>query len=322
MFDCIFVLQFNDMPKFTVNEFRKKYSDDAACLDKVFKLRYGKLEACPECQCKAEFRRITTRRCYQCKHCYAQFYPTAGTPLEKTTTPLSDWFYVIYLFTTTRNGVAAKEIERQLGCTYKTAWRMGHCIRALISGMDIEMLNGFVDMDETYVGSSSKNWSKEKRKAAKQDTYIRKGKEVMRARNLGTKKPVFAMKQRNGSVIAYSIPTITKETVFSCIQQHVSKDAIVSTDESSLYTYLNRDLGMKHGTVKHKNDEYRNGSFCTNSVEGFFSQLKRTIYGTHISVSQKYIQNYISEVTFRQNNRNHPEGMFEAMIQQFKPITL
>jgi len=128
------------MAKFTINEFRSRYSDEHVCLDKLFTLRYGKLEACPECQCPASFRRITTRRCYQCKQCYAQFYPTAGTVFEKTRTSLVDWFYIMYLFTTTRNGVSAKEIQRQIGVTYKTAWRMGHCIRQLIGGMDAEQL--------------------------------------------------------------------------------------------------------------------------------------------------------------------------------------
>src|SRR5579862_3744596 len=136
------------MTKFTVKEFRAMYPNEEACLDKIFVWRYGSLEACPKCQCIAKWRRIPTRRCYQCASCYEQFYPTAGTPFEKTRTGLQDWFYIIHLFVTTRNGVAAKEIERQIGCTYKTAWRMGHQIRALFGGQTVEQLKGIIEVDE------------------------------------------------------------------------------------------------------------------------------------------------------------------------------
>src|SRR5688572_26500637 len=145
------------MSKFTIREFREVYHSDAACLDKLFKLRYGNLDYCPECAQQTQFRRITTRRCYQCRKCYAQFYPTAGTVFEKTRTPLRDWFYVIYLFSVTRNGVAAKEIERQIGVTYKTAFRMGHCIRKLLAGISPDKLKGIIEIDEIYIGGLQKN---------------------------------------------------------------------------------------------------------------------------------------------------------------------
>ena len=99
------------MSKFTYTSFKKQFPNNRACMDYIFKLRYGHLEACPECACPAEWRPIRTRKSYQCRHCYAQFYPMAGTVFEKTKIPLLDWFYIIFLFTTTRNGVAAKEIE-------------------------------------------------------------------------------------------------------------------------------------------------------------------------------------------------------------------
>lgn len=309
---------------FTLTEFRKHYNTDAACLDKIFQLRYGKLEACPECQCVAKWRRITTRRCYQCTSCYAQFYPTAGTPFEKTRTPLADWFYIIYLFTTTRNGVAAKEIERQLGVTYKCAFRMGHCIRALIGGMDTEILKGFVEFDESYSGGAFKNKSKQKRKEIRdnQERYIdRKGIERIRNRNTDGKASVFAMVERGGKVIAYTVPKITKATVFTLATKHIDKNAIVSTDESRLYDDLG-SIGFEHGRVLHAVEQYRNGMFCTNTIEGYFSQLKRTIKGTHLHVSEEYLQNYINECSFRYNNRKTPNQMFDAIIGNFKPVTI
>ena len=150
--------------KFTIRDFQKLYPNEETCLDKIFTWRYGKLEACPKCQCVASFRRITTRRCYQCTECYEQFYPTAGTVFEKTRTSLLDWFYIIHLFVATRNGVSAKEIERQLGVTYKTAWRMGHQIRKLIAdGFSQEHLEGVIECDESYVGGKNANRHKDKK---------------------------------------------------------------------------------------------------------------------------------------------------------------
>jgi len=98
---------------YTIAQFRKEYGNDARCLDRLFTISYGKIEGCPGCGVVgAEFRRITTRRCYQCRVCYHQLYPTKGTIFEKTRTPLTYWFYAMYLMTTTRNGVSAKELER------------------------------------------------------------------------------------------------------------------------------------------------------------------------------------------------------------------
>jgi len=119
------------MKKFTINEFRATYPDDGACLDKIYQLRYNGL-ICPKCESDKAFHRVKGRRSYQCPSCGFQIYPTQGTIFEKTTTPLTHWFYAIYLQTTTRNGVAAKELERQLNICYKTALRMAHQIKILM----------------------------------------------------------------------------------------------------------------------------------------------------------------------------------------------
>lgn len=146
--------------KYTINQFRREFSNDDICLDTILKLRYTKMPCCPRCsQCSQQttFKRIPGRRSYQCsyKDCQYQLYPTAGTVFEKTRTSLKDWFYVIYLMTSTRNGVASKEVERQLGVTYKCALRMTHCIRQLMSSGSA-LLSGIVEVDEAYIGGSNK----------------------------------------------------------------------------------------------------------------------------------------------------------------------
>src|SRR6478672_10923667 len=119
------------MRKYTITEFRQDYPNDDACLDKIFKLRFTNL-VCPKCENDKPFTRVKNRRSYQCPCCGFQVYPTEGTIFEKTTTPLTYWFYAIFLQTTTRNGVAAKELERQLNVCYKTALRMAHQIKKLM----------------------------------------------------------------------------------------------------------------------------------------------------------------------------------------------
>ncbi|HEX5003046.1 MAG TPA: IS1595 family transposase [Bacteroidia bacterium] len=287
------------MAKFTIEEFRKAYPSDAACLDKVFKMRYGSVTECPKCNRETQFRRISTRRCYQCRLCYAQFYPTAGTIFEKSRVSLQDWFYIIYLFASTRNGVSSKEIERILGVTYKCAFRMGHQIRKLLETVPAEKLTGVVEMDETYIGGKQIN---------------------VTGRTLGQKKPVFGMVERLGNVRAYHVPDVKKSTIMPIVHEQVDKKASVNTDDYPLYTNLPKEGFKLHSAINHTLKRYRDGATSTNTIEGYFGQLKRMINGTHIHVSDKYLQAYIVESCFRYNHRSYPTEMFNLMIGQIKPI--
>ena len=288
------------MKTYSYSDFKKQYPDEMACIAKIFELRYGHLEACPACACPASWKKIRTRRCYQCRHCYEQFYPTAGTVFEKTRTPLLAWFFCIHLMTTTRNGVAAKEIERQLGVTYKTAFKMGHCIRKLMDQIGVNQLKNFVDLDETYVNHGKKDES---------------------GRSAHNQSAVFGMVERTGDVKAFAVPNVRKETLFPLIDKHVDKDAKISTDEFAVYTNIKRDLNREHGSIKHQLEIYRDGWVSTNSVESYFSSLKRMISGTHIHIKQKYLQNYVGECSFRYNHRKNQLGMFEAILMNLPKVS-
>ena len=140
-------------PEFSVRDFFARFPDDEACLQHIMDVRFGMRHVCRKCGVEATFHRMSDRRAFACAACGDHVYPTAGTVFEDTRTPLQLWFYAIYLFVTTRHGVSGKELQRQLGVTYKTAWRMGMKIRELIGSTEnFDMLQGHVEMDEAYVG--------------------------------------------------------------------------------------------------------------------------------------------------------------------------
>jgi transposase len=142
----------------TIRDLFKKFPNDEACLEHIFNVRFGQNHTCPKCEREAKWYPIKSERAYSCQWCGHHIHPTVGTLFENTRTPLQLWFYAMFMFTTTRNGVSAKELQRQLGVTYKTAWRMGHKIREHMAAIDgDEPLSGTVQVDETYIGGYERN---------------------------------------------------------------------------------------------------------------------------------------------------------------------
>jgi transposase len=284
--------------KYTFKQFQSQYKDDDACLDAILARRYGAVEACPHCGVLGKLTRIQGRRAYACKEgCHT--YPCAGTIFEHSSTPLALWFHAMYLMTATRNGVSAKELQRQLGVTYKCAWRIGHQLRILMAGRNESNtptpMTGHIEVDETYVGG------------------IRKG--GKRGRGAEGKTIVFAMLQREGNIKGQVVPNVKRNTLRPIIGANVAQGSIVSSDELRTYRKLS-DQGYRHGMVNHSAEQYVNGIHHVNGVEGFWSHLKRGISSTHVSVSGKHLQKYVEEFSFRYNNRQTPEQMFARMLQQ------
>ena len=280
--------------KFTIQDFRQQFPNDAACLREVMRLRFGSVTVCPHIDCGKEtkFHRVKGRRCFECQWCGYQMYPTKGTIFEKSSTPLQLWFYAIYLMTATRSGVSAKELQRQLGVTYKTAWRMAHEIRKLMGRRHPIQLRGHVEIDDAYIGGE------------------RSG---LRGRGARGKTIVIGMVQRAGQIRAKTVPDLRRSTVMPLICQTVSPAANISTDEYTTYSTL-KQLGYRHKTIQHGAGEYVRGRTHTQTIEGFWSQLKRSISGTHVWVSKRHLQRYVDEFAFRFNQRHEPEPMFTVLL--------
>jgi transposase-like protein len=208
----------------------------------------------------------------------------------------------MYLFTTTRHGVPAKELQRQLSVNYKTAWRMGHEIRKYLGLVDgDDKLSGHIEADEVYIGG--------KMKRAKG----RKGKV------LANKVIVVGMVERGGKVMTKVVPDATTESLEQTLVANIEPGSRITTDEHKSYRYLAL-AGFKHGTVLHSREEYVRGDDHTNTIEGFWSLIQRAIKGTHVHVSRQHMAKYLSEFEFRWNLRKSPEAMFPVLLRRLATL--
>jgi transposase len=292
----------NNVQPFSVREFFERFPTEEACLDHLMELRYGLRHPCDKCLHLSTFHRLADRPAYTCAHCGHNVHPMAGTIFQDTRTPLRMWFYAIYLFVTTRHGVSGKELQRQLGVTYKTAYRMGMQIRKLMEAADLGgLLTGHIEIDEAYIGG--------RRSGGK------------RGRGAPGKTIVMVMVERGGRMTAQVIPDVRKETLRDVVLDNIEPGAVVSTDELMSYGLLTGD-SYTHGAVKHAAKEWswydwRTGeTFHTNSVEGFWRLFKASVRSTHIHISEKRMAAYLAEFCYRSNHRQFGNAMFDLLISR------
>jgi transposase-like protein len=288
------------MKRYTINEFRLDYPDNDACLDKLFELRYKNL-VCPKCEGIKPYSRVKGRKCYQCPDCSHQISPMADTVFEKSSTPLTHWFLVIFMQSITRNGVSAKEIERTINVCYKTALRMSHQVKKLMASKNDVPLFGVIEVDESYHGGKFKNKHNSERKRMKEEGIA------------DNKVGVMGFVCRGGEVRAKVMNDA--KTFKERVRENVDRQSVIITDSHSAYYGLEVDF-YKHEIINHVANEFKRGEAHTNTVENFWSNLKRTIKGTHISVSPKHLQKYVDEVAFRYMNRDNQDKMFELILSR------
>lgn len=291
------------MNKFSLKDFFVRFPDDNACLEEIKNIRWSNGIKCSECKKITKFYKVTGRTAYACEFCGKHVYPLAGTILHKTTTPLQYWFYAMYLMTKTRSGISAKQLQRELGVTYKTAWRMFKQIRMLMAENGGGLLEGIVEVDETFVGGKTSN-RKSKFGVGSTDKEILMG-----------------MVQRGGNVYIKHIPNTGKWTLINQIKENVSPKAKVYTDEFGSYISLPK-FGYYHDSVTHSHSQYTKGEVHTQNIENVWSHLKRGITGVYRVVSAKYLQAYADEYAFRYNNRTLDGGMFDLLIKQIGAVKI
>jgi transposase len=283
----------------TIAELFERFPDDA-CLAQVFESRDGHGHACPNCRRSAKWYRIKATRAYACQWRGWHIHPTSGTLFEDTRTPLRLWFYAVYLFTTSRHGVPAKELQRQLGVTYKTAWRMGHEIRRHMAAAESDPpLGGQVEVDETYIGGVNEG--------------------AGRGRGLENEAILLGMVQRGAKAITKVIPDASRQRLLREIGRNLRRGGAVHTDEFAGCGGL-EGRGCKHRTVNHSRDEYASADGRgTQHVEGYFSRLKSSIRGTHVSASPKHLPKHAGEFECRHNRRKRPTKVLDELLSAFPP---
>ena len=290
------------MKQTSVRQFFKQFPDDDACLEHLFNVRFGQGHVCPKCEREAKWYRLTNEQAYSCQWCGHHIHPMVGSIFEKSRTPLQLWFYAIFLFTTSRHGVSGKELQRQLGVTYKTAWRMAGLIRDHMAACDGDAPLGgngeVVEVDETYVGG------------------VRSGK---KGRGAAGKTIVLGMIEREGRVITKVVPDGTKKSLAMNVARNVEPEAQIVADMHPSYDALDRKFDLTR--VNKDRDGYvgPNGEHV-NSIENFWRHLKKSIEGTHISVSPKYLERYTKEFEYRFNRRMTPETMLDELLSRFPEL--
>jgi transposase-like protein len=272
------------------------------------KMRWPNGAACPHCggadpytitPGKSTKARTTRKGLYKCRACRKQFTVTVGTVFEDSHIPINKWMQAIYLLCSSKKGISAHQLHRMLGITYKSAWFMAHRLRyAMTQTPLVEKLGGIVEADETYIGGKVRP-----RNFVKGQPY----KANRRGAHTDNKIAVVALVERGGRVRAFPMEKVTAANVHEVINANVRSDAHLMTDESSLYPAIGKHM-KAHDAVKHSNNEYVRGTAHTNTVEGFFSLLKRGINGIYHHVGKGHVGRYVDEFSFRYDYRKVTDG--------------
>lgn len=279
--------------KYTVTDMRADFPDEAACLMWLKDYLYPDGIECKICKKVTPHHLMKTRKSFSCEVCGHHVHPTADTIFHKSSTPLTKWFEAIYLMSATRSGISAKQLERTLGVTYKTAWRMFHQIRKMM-GDDDGNLSGEVEVDEMYLGGNP----------TKRSTVKANDSQV-----------VFGMVQRGSKAKVRHVASSKEPVLMPLIWAGVEAKSTIFSDEHSSYRKLH-EHGYQHETIRHSYKEYVQGTVHTQNIENLWSNMKRGIKGVYRHVDAQYLQAYADEYAFRYSHRNDFQPMFWALLNR------
>lgn len=283
------------MKTYTIKDFDKQFPTDDACLELLKSKRWPDGIYCDKCEKVTTHYRIKERKVYCCEFCGHTVSPTAGTIFHKSDTPLRSWFHAIFLMSSTKTGISAKQLERELGVTYKTAWRIFKHVRMLMAE-SVNPLTGHVEVDETYIGGKSHG---------------------KRGRGATGKAIAMGMVERNGKAIVQVVPDVKARTLLPMIERNIAKEnkTIVFTDELRSYSNVQK-LGYAHEVVQHAAKQYVFGNAHVNTVESLWSTIKRGIDGVNHNVSPLYLQSYLDSYIYRYNHRKDEKPIFLSLLDR------
>lgn len=282
-----------------LQELIQKFSNEQDCRAFLVQQRWNGSPVCPYCGCEKWYS-IENGKRFKCgsKDCYKKYSVTVGTVFEASNIPLTKWFPAMYILTAHKKGISSIQLSKDLGVTQKTAWFMIHRIRESLKDKNSTLLSGTVEIDESYIGGDVKNMHKKKRESLKN-----------RYNPQLQKQGLMGLVERGGKLKVSLIPgkdykgTVLKEMV----REAVDKNAIIITDGFGGYAGLHKEY-QQHEVINHAKQEYVRGQYHTNTIEGFWSYLKRSIYGIYHSVSVKHLQRYCDENAYRYNLREMKDG--------------
>lgn len=268
------------------------YSDENKAREHFEKLQWPDGPVCPHCG-NVDQARITKLKgkstrpgVYKCKECRKPFSVTVGTLMERSKIPLNKWLLAMHLMTASKKGMSAHQLHRMLGVTYESAWFLAHRLREAMRDPQAGPIGGgnkVVEVDETYVGGKAKNRA--------------------HAKKPPKKEAVMALVERGGEVRSFHVANVTAKTLRPIVVKVASRKSYLMTDESVIYPTMGREFAG-HGTANHSADEYVRATFWhTNTIENYFSILKRGVIGTYHHVSEAHLKRYLVEFDYRYNTR-------------------
>lgn len=277
--------------KYGLKQFKKDFPNDQACLQFAFDTLHSK-----KCDCGGEYWPVEGRKQFYCSKCRYQIAPLADTIMHKSDTPLTLWFHALWVFSNAKSGISAKELERQLAVTYKTAWRILHFIRKALK--QDGKLTGDVEMDTAYFGGRFKSGK-----------YNEKQKEAIAA-----KAVVMGAIERGGKARLLVVPDSTAKTHGDFLAETVSPNAgRLMTDKTNRLDNVAK--GFNRLSVDHGRGEFVRGDVHANTIDAFWSHIKRSITGTHKVVSKKHLQEYLDAFVFHRNNGDNDKLRFYALLE-------
>jgi transposase-like protein len=288
----------------------KKFPDQETCIHYLETLRWQNEPECPYCKSKQSSKRHETQR-HQCNGCNRSYSVLVGTIFESTKLPLPQWFLAITLILNAKKGLSSRQLSRDLGINRNTGWYLQMRIRkAMQEGEDGGLFKGIVEIDETYLGGAKGNHSKKKRQARRDHG--------LQITGMQDKQPVIGLLERDGTIKLHVIEKAHGKTMKPIIEQTVSKDASLVTDGFGGYAGLGK-IFREHQILNKDKEEYARGQYHTNTIEGFWTLLKRGIYGQYHKVSTKHLQAYLDEFTFKYNHRDN-RFIFDLLINKISTV--